>query len=114
MICLFGGRKEAIVPRVQLQPVAPHDVVIHHVSEDEGQLGFEDLVVEQVLIAIRLGLRTRLRAGSEQLFFLPLPIILKLGRSGSLLGVKNVEENKTLNTSRASVTSFGNCMITFM
>ena len=65
MSCLFGGRKEAIVPRVQLQPVAPHDVVIHHVSEDEGQLGFEDLVVEQVLIAVGLG--DRLEHKSNQM-----------------------------------------------
>ena len=38
---------------IELQPVAPHDVVVHHAAQDERQLGFEDLVVEQILVAVR-------------------------------------------------------------
>lgn len=58
MFCLFGGRKEPIFARIQLQPVAPHDVVVYHVSEDEWELGLEDLMIKQVLIAVGLRLQS--------------------------------------------------------
>ena len=45
---------------VQLQPIAPYDVVIHHITEDERQLGFEDLMVEKILIAVGFRLGSRL------------------------------------------------------
>ena len=51
---------QVVCTSVQLQPIAPYDVVIHHITEDERQLGFEDLMVEKILIAVGFRLGSRL------------------------------------------------------
>lgn len=80
----LGLGEQAVAARLQLQPVAAHDLVVHHEAHHERQLRLEDVV--QVHVVRREG-RGRRRRLAQRLGLRGGAVVLELGGDGALLGM---------------------------